>query len=231
MRTFYVIKSSHGGDTGEGTKSLQEEALLHIRAESQLCEDMGSGSLGRDWLLVLTVSANLYWGIRGIFPDQVPPSLVPGNYEWSAPLHMPPHSSLSTALWRWYYYPISRMRKGKQRAAVQITRGPNVSKKLSNMWSRPLCSTLLPLHKSTKSQILDLVTHSLLFLILCLHPSFKCMFPRFPSLATYSLNAPPKFPCQNPRLYPPLVVDLQTCVQVSLSSCLQKHFFTSPPSH
>lgn len=50
VRTFNVIRSSHWGDTHEGTQDLPKEALLHITADSQLCEDTGSGSLGSDWI-------------------------------------------------------------------------------------------------------------------------------------------------------------------------------------
>lgn len=35
---------------GEGSQNLQEEALLQITADSQLCEDTGSDSLGCDWI-------------------------------------------------------------------------------------------------------------------------------------------------------------------------------------
>lgn len=159
-RTFCAIGSSHRRDTGEGTKHLQEEALLHITAHSQLCEDMGSGSQGCDWLLVWTVSTNLYWvpTPRGIYPDQVSPILVTAIYQCFL-LSIRHCIQSSQQCWGWCY-PISQMRKGKRRMVMQITQGPKVSKKPSNTWSRTSSSTLLPLQKPTT---LGFVTHSLLF--------------------------------------------------------------------
>lgn len=49
-RTVSVVVSSHRGDMGEGATDLQEEALLQIPADSQSCEDTGSGSLHYDWI-------------------------------------------------------------------------------------------------------------------------------------------------------------------------------------
>lgn len=94
MKTFNVIRSSHWEDTGEETKNLPEEALLQITADSQLYEDMRSGSLGCDGLLVLTVPANLY-RVRNkplfLAESTWPSATQPGRwFLWTpAPLCMP----------------------------------------------------------------------------------------------------------------------------------------------